>query len=196
MEYFFEGKLTQVSDKNNFVIDDRSTKSFVSTFGSVWRLVTDDVMGGVSFGELSLQNVEGIECIRMSGNVSTENNGGFVQMSLDLTQNGPFDATSYDGVEAYVLGNNERYNIHLKTVDLFHPWQSYRFTFLTNSKWQKIRIPFSELEPHRTDIKFRKDGIKRIAFAAIGREFDVEIYLASIRFYSLLEDGKDSFVNE
>lgn len=174
-----------MSDKNSFVIDDRSTKSFVSTLGSVWRLVTDDVMGGISFGELSLRNVEGIECIQMSGNVSTANNGGFVQMSLDLIQGRPFDATSYDGIEAYVWGNGERYNLHLKTVDLFRPWQSYRFTFLTNAKWQKIRIPFCELEPHRTDVNFHQDRIKRIAFAAIGREFDAELCLASIEFYSL-----------
>jgi len=170
--------------KNHLVIDDRSSKSYVSSFGSVWNLVTDDVMGGISFGELSLEKLNGVDCIKMSGHVSKENNGGFVQMSLNLMQIVPFDASHYDGIELKIYGNNEIYNLHIKTVDLFRPWQSYRSTFQTKSEWQDTRISFSELEPHRTGVPFRKDKIKRIAIAAIGREFDVELYLASIKFYS------------
>lgn len=170
---------------DSFVIDDRSTKNFVSTFGSIWKLVTDEVMGGISFGELSLQNIEGIECLCMSGNVSTDNNGGFIQMTLDLMQKKPFDASQFDGIEVLIMGNNERYNIHLKTTELIQPWQSYRFTFLTNSKWQKLRIPFSDLIYHRTDIKFRRDKIRRLSFAATGRNFDAKLILASIKFYRL-----------
>lgn len=146
--------------------------------------MTDDVMGGVSFGELTLEKLNSVDCIKMSGHVSKENNGGFVQMSLNLMQIEPFDASIYDGVELKILGNNEIYNLHIKTVDLFRPWQSYRSAFQTKLEWQDIRISFSELERHRTDVPFRKDKIKRIAIAAIGREFDVELYLASIKFYS------------
>ena len=84
----------------------------------------------------------------------------------------------------YTMAWNEIYNLHIKTVDLFRPWQSYRSAFQTKLEWQDIRISFSELERHRTDVPFRKEKIKRIAIAAIGREFDVELYLASIKFYS------------
>ena len=49
-----------------------------------WRLVTDAVMGGVSRGTISREIVDGREAIRMRGEVSTENNGGFLQITLDL----------------------------------------------------------------------------------------------------------------
>jgi Complex I intermediate-associated protein 30 (CIA30) len=48
-----------------------------------WRLVTDAVVGGVSRGSIANETLEGREAIRMRGDVSTENNGGFVQIALD-----------------------------------------------------------------------------------------------------------------
>ena len=42
-----------------------------------WRGITDQVMGGVS--DLTIQHADGV--FLMSGNVSTDNNGGFVRLS-------------------------------------------------------------------------------------------------------------------
>ena len=45
-----------------------------------WNFITDKVMGGVSTGKFNVEEVEGIKCYRMTGNVSTQNNGGFIQI--------------------------------------------------------------------------------------------------------------------
>ena len=50
-----------------------------------WRFFTDQVMGGVSTGQVALLPDEG-GFARMTGTVSTDNNGGFIQMRLDLAE--------------------------------------------------------------------------------------------------------------
>ena len=57
----------------------------------------------------------------MQGNVSTENNGGFVQIALSLSDKDDFDASAFAGIEMEVAGNNEDYNIHFRTSDLWFP---------------------------------------------------------------------------
>ena len=43
-----------------------------------WNFVADSVMGGVSSGEVLLGSDGSEKFVSMIGNVSTENNGGFV----------------------------------------------------------------------------------------------------------------------
>ena len=172
------------NDMNTLIIDDRSNKDMTSNLGTKWQLVTDGVMGGLSQGQLTLDNYKGRNCLRMRGTVTTENNGGFVQIALSLSEQGDFDASAYTGVEIEVAGNNELYNIHFRTGDLWFPWQSYRSSFTAAGDWQTYRIPFSELEKYKTFHKFSQDDIKRIGLVAIGREFQADLCLADIRFYN------------
>ena len=165
------------------LIDDRSSGNLISSLGTEWRLVTDRVMGGVSRGSLTPHSHRGKPCLRLQGAVSTANNGGFVQMALPLAMDGSFDASAYTGIELEVAGNNEHYNLHLRTTSLWLPWQSYRAGFRATSEWQTLRIPFTELEPYRTSRDFRRDRLERIGLVAIGREFDADLCLAAIRFY-------------
>ena len=44
-----------------------------------WNFITDQVMGGVSTGKFRVEKVDGTMCYRMTGDVSTKNNGGFIQ---------------------------------------------------------------------------------------------------------------------
>ena len=168
---------------NILVIDDRSNNDVTSNLGTKWQLVTDGVMGGLSQGQLTLDEYKGKNCLRMRGDVTTENNGGFVQIALSLSEQDVFDATAYSGVEIEVAGNNELYNIHFRTADLWFPWQSYRCSFSAESDWQTYRIPFSELEKYKTFNKFSQDKIKRIGLVAIGRDFQADLCLAAIGFY-------------
>lgn len=172
------------NDMNTLIIDDRSNKDMTSNLGTKWQLVTDGVMGGLSQGQLTLDNYKGRNCLRMRGTVTTENNGGFVQIALSLSEQGDFDASAYTGVEIEVAGNNELYNIHFRTGDLWFPWQSYRSSFTAAGDWQTYRIPFSELDKYKTFHKFSQDDIKRIGLVAIGREFQADLCLADIRFYN------------
>jgi hypothetical protein len=165
------------------LIDDRSSRDSTSTIGSKWRLATDHVMGGVSRGELVLDHYQGRDCLRLRGKVSTENNGGFIQMSLSLSADGDFDASAWSGIEMEVAGNNESYNLHLRTSDLWLPWQSYRSAFPADNHWQTHRIPFSKVQPYKTSRRFAKNKITRLGLVAIGREFNADLCLAAIRFY-------------
>jgi hypothetical protein len=169
---------------DDLVIDDRTSGDLSSNLGPDWRLFTDKVMGGVSSGNLSLDTHEGRNCLRMQGDVSTENNGGFVQIALSLSRQEPFDASAYAGIEMEVAGNNELYNIHVRTAGLWFPWQSYRSSFRATDNWQKIRIPFTRFKPYKTTQKFRPDKLERIGLVGIGREFHANLCLASIRFYA------------
>lgn len=164
-------------------IDDRSSDDLTSSLGTQWRLVTDQVMGGVSDGSLTPDSYRGRRCLQLQGSVSTANNGGFVQMALPLAADGSFDASAYTGIELEVAGNSERYNLHLRTTSLWLPWQSYRASFEATPEWTTVRIPFTELEAYRTSRAFRQDRLERIGLVAIGREFQADLCLAAVRLY-------------
>jgi hypothetical protein len=66
------------------IIDDRRSNGFVSRLGNNWRVVTDAVMGWRSSGELSPASVENKPCLRLRGDVSLANSGGFIQAALDI----------------------------------------------------------------------------------------------------------------
>lgn len=169
--------------RKTLIIDDRSNTDVKSNLGSQWNLITDGVMGGLSQGQLLPVTFKGKKCLRLRGEVTTENNGGFVQMSLPLSDDDPFDASSYSGIEFEIAGNNESYNIHLRTNNLWFPWQSYRSSFIAGSEWKTYRIPFSKLEKYKTFHSFSAEKLERIGIVAIGRNFEADLCLASINFY-------------
>ena len=149
-----------------------------------WRLVTDAVMGGVSRGTISREIVDGREAIRMRGEVSTENNGGFLQITLDLApEAGSFDAGGFTGFEIDVLGNHESYGAHLRTTDITRPQQSYRQSFVTTPDWQTLQLPFVQFMPHRIDVPLDVRRLRRIGLVAIGREFAADLAVARLAFY-------------
>ena len=149
-----------------------------------WRLVTDAVMGGVSRGSIAKETLESREAIRMRGDVSTENNGGFVQIALDLApESGSFDAGGFTGLEMDVLGNHESYGAHLRTADITRPQQSYRQSFVTTSDWQTLQLPFVQFMPHRIDIPLDCRRLRRIGLVAIGRDFSADLAVARLAFY-------------
>jgi len=104
------------------IIDDFSNPGRLAFNGATWELFTDQVMGGISRGTLTREIVADRSALRMCGSVSLENNGGFVQMSLDLNPNGTaYDASRYKGIQIDIFGNGERYNAptnnaHLATL--------------------------------------------------------------------------------
>jgi hypothetical protein len=148
-----------------------------------WRLVTDNVMGGVSEGRLEVQRRAERHCIALSGQVRTENNGGFVQMVLDLPGHVVNAATSYVGIRFAVHGNDQDYNLHLRTADLWLPWQSYRAGFHAAADWQVVELPFSAFTPYRTRAPLRLERLRRLGVVAIGKAFTADICVADLAFY-------------
>lgn len=84
------------------ILDDRSSSDLHARNGVRWRAVTDTVMGGVSAARLEPTVIGGKPCLRLAGEVSLENNGGFVQASLDLNEARLLDASDYEGIEIEV----------------------------------------------------------------------------------------------
>ena len=82
--------------------------------GQEWYFVTDGVMGGVSEGSAKLDKVEKTKCHRMTGNVSTENNGGFIQLRSTLSFiNFDKHLIKLKGVKLRARGNGEVYHIFI-----------------------------------------------------------------------------------
>jgi hypothetical protein len=149
-----------------------------------WRLITDTVMGGVSRGTLKHETIAGRNTLRMRGMVSTENNGGFIQIALDLDpKNGFADASAFTGIVVDVLGNGETYGAHLRTTAISRPQQSYRQSFVATARWQTICLPFSDFTPHRIDAPLDIARLRRIGLVAIGRAFAADLAVARLAFY-------------
>lgn len=164
-------------------LDDRKSRNLIATCGSSWRAISDTVMGGVSTARLTTMRMEEKNCIRLTGRISLENNGGFVQTGLDLNIDSVLDGSSYSGIEIEVLGNSETYNIHLRTKDTRIVWQSYRASFLALPCWQTIRPPFGNFQPHRTDLPLDTRALRRLGVVAIGREMLADICIAKLALY-------------
>jgi hypothetical protein len=165
------------------LIDDRSRDDVTASSGGSWRLVTDNVMGGISTGQLTIEAVDGRRCLRMTGDVQLDNNGGFVQAALDIRQDELGDMASYRGIMLEVHGNGEQYNVHLRTSNLWLPWQAYRSSFEAGSEWQTLYLPFSEFDGYRTSKALDVGKLKRIGIVAIGREFRADLCIGRLGFY-------------
>ena len=167
---------------DDLIIDDFSDAQGTSNLGTRWRLVSDQVMGGVSDGRMTDERVDGRGALCLRGRVSLENNGGFLQLSLDLSRDGLLDASTYAGIRLTVRGDGERYNLHLKTADTTRPWQSYRSSFEAGAEWQDILLPFGTFEPYRIDTPFDRSRLRRLGIVAIGRDFTADLCIADVRF--------------
>ena len=155
-----------------------------ATIGTRWELIADRVMGGVSSGAMTREMVAGRSALRMQGDVSLENNGGFIQVALDLSPAGAaIDASAWTGIEIDAFGNNERYNLHLRSADVVRPWQSYRADFIAAPEWRTIQLPFELFEAHRIDAPLDLTRLRRLGIVAIGRAFSADIAIGGLRFY-------------
>lgn len=165
------------------IIDDLSLAAALTPLGTRWELLTDGVMGGLSQGRLAAGQIDGRPALRLTGDVSLANNGGFVQMALDLARDGVVDARGWTGIALTVSGNDENYKMHLRTADLTRPWQSYRADFTARAAPLVIRLPFTAFTPHRTTAVLDLSRLRRIGLVAIGRAFKADLVLYDLRFY-------------
>jgi hypothetical protein len=166
------------------IIDDLTQPPPLAANGGSWQLIADQVMGGVSQGTMRWETVAGRPALRMRGDVSLKNNGGFIQIALDLTPDGgSLDASSWEGIEIDVFGNGEEYNLHLRTADVSRPWQSYRQSFIASPEWTSLRFSFADFTPHRIERSLDLKTLRRIGIVAIGRAFPADIAVGGVRFY-------------
>lgn len=149
-----------------------------------WGYVADSVMGGVSEGRATQERVDGRAAVRLTGRVSLDNNGGFIQVAGDLSARGAvFDASAWTGIAFGSYGNGESYELRLRTDALRRPWQSFRAPFTAPARWVTHQLPFAQFEAHRTEAAFDPARLRRVGFLAIGREFDADLAIAGLRLY-------------
>ena len=146
-----------------------------------WLFITDQVMGGVSSGKVEFININNNLYARMIGNVSTKNNGGFIQVRRKL------EKLNLDGskfIEIIAKGNNQNYFIHLRTLGTFLPWQYYQISFKVINDFKTFKLPINEFK--RSSVFLSKNinpkNITSIGIVAFGRDHYVDIYIKEINF--------------
>ena len=168
----------------SMLIDDFTDPGLTSKLGTSWRGVSDRVMGGVSEARVTHRVDDGQPSLALGGDVRLENNGGFIQASLNLAPaTGTFDASGYRGLRLLAQGKGEAYSVHLRTPDAVRPWQSYRAHFIADAEWRSIELPFTEFAPYRLEPPMDTRRLKRLGIVAIGRAFTADLKLARLEFY-------------
>ena len=166
----------------DMILDDLKNPNLTSQM-QPWYFVSDQVMGGVSEGKFKVEQVLGNTCYRMTGNVSTANNGGFIQIRTFLKPK--INTNEYQGVYVKVYGNEKNYNLHLRTGLTLAPWQYYSYTFTTTKNWIEIRAPFEKFKKSNfyQPKSILGQNIKSVGLVAGFEDFKSDICLSEIGFY-------------
>ena len=144
-----------------------------------WQGVTDQVMGGVS--NLAIRHSDGV--FYMSGNVSTDNNGGFVRLSNRININ----SNDFKGIKFKAKGNNETYEIHVTLKGLkIPPWSYFSQAFDVNDDWQEYEIFFKDLKRGSgfSAAPMKAKNIRDLSIAGYGRDFKVDLAIKEISLIS------------
>jgi hypothetical protein len=149
-----------------------------------WIFFTDRVMGGISSGKLEIGSEGGSKFYRMTGDVSTANNGGFIQFQADLSKISNIEEI-FNGIKIKVRGNNENYQIFIRTNRTILPWQYYSSEFYASNQWAEIKLPFSSFkrsnfyQPKNID----NTDIKTLGIVAYGKDYTADLNVGLIEFY-------------
>ena len=158
---------------NRVLIDD-----FQDGKADGWRYVSDQVMGGVSDGSMQMGQDGDTGFARLSGTVSTANNGGFIQFRRTLAQ--PFEDGS-TGLTLRVRGNGERYYIHLRPTSANRPWHYFAASFDTDGTWQDITLSWSSFSAQGgLQAEFSPAEITSIGVVAYGADYEAQLDVAQI----------------
>lgn len=151
-----------------------------------WRFVTDGVMGGVSTGRLAFDSRDGVDFARLTGTVSTENNGGFIQLRAGLNLSGlPDGGAGLTGIRITSRGNGETYFIHLRTRDNRRPWHYYAAAFTAGDDWRQATLPFDSFR-HSAGMAPATPSaqdIISVGIVAYGRDHRADVSVSEIGFY-------------
>ena len=146
-----------------------------------WTYIADNVMGGVSEGRVKFNSFESDVYVLLSGNVSTENNGGFIQIRRELKN---IDLSKARSIRLYARGNNEKYFIFLRTTGTILPWQYYSHEFTVNEEYNEIIMPIKDFKKSGTLLakQINPKKITSVAIVAYGRDHVAEIYVKELEF--------------
>ncbi|WP_292060914.1 CIA30 family protein [Marivita sp. XM-24bin2] len=147
-----------------------------------WDYVADGVMGGVSSGTADIIGSGAQAILRLRGTVSTENNGGFIQVRRRFDNDWPRAA---EGLRLTVKGNGALYYVFLKTPNLSRIWHSYRASFVAPAHWQTIDLPFDMFGPSHMGMPAMYDPLEvtSVAIVAYGDDYEADISVREISLF-------------
>jgi hypothetical protein len=157
-------------------------ENFVIQPETRWRFFADTVMGGVSTGQVTFVSEDDETHAHMTGVVSTQNNGGFIQIRMNLPEALPAQTT---GVRLIVRGNDQRYFVHIRTSGTVLPWQYYQAGFDVTHDWSEVLLPFTQFKASGRLLRSvpRPVSLKSIGIVAYGRDHVAEIDVREVGFY-------------
>ena len=115
-----------------------------------WKVVNDDVMGGISRASFDL-NTEGVA--EFKGTVSTANNGGFASVRYRFKAK---DITKKKTITIRLRGDSKRYQFRIKSKAT--DYYSYITAFSTMGDWETIHINLKDLYPSFRGNKLNKEN--------------------------------------
>ena len=126
------------------LIDDFGGRDLISKLGTRWRAVSDQVMGGISQASIAHDTIDDRQCLRLTGDVCLENNGGFASVR-SRPEAMPTAGTSRLAVR--VRGDGREYQLRIRTDETFDG-VAYRWSFKTRAdEWMTIEAPYRDFVP-------------------------------------------------
>ena len=185
VSYFLSLLVMMILSSKAIATEEDLTFPFTADSGKYWQYVSDRVMGGVSDGKVTLEQDGEMYYARLTGNVSTKNNGGFIQLRSGVSfKNSEKDGKNLQGVRLNVRGNGETYEIHITTNDRAYRGDYYSATFKADSDWKMIDLPFNKFKRKRSNnAKLDAKNITRFGIVAYGREYVSDVSVSTIEFY-------------
>ena len=158
---------------------------FAQDSSKYWQYISDKTMGGVSDGRAVLEQDGELFFARLTGNVSTKNNGGFIQLRSNLSfANFEKEGKKIKGVRLNVRGNGETYHIFVRTNETRSYRDYYSTSFTANSNWKMVDLPFNKFR-HRlsNDLNLEGKNVRTFGIVAYGRDFISDVSISKIIFY-------------
>ena len=157
-------------------------ENFKSQPATRWQFITDTVMGGVSTGKIDFINQDGYAFARMTGSVSTDNNGGFIQFRMNLSTPLPKEAL---GLRLVVRGNTQRYFLHLRTSGTFLPWQYYQAGFDVSNGWAEVFLLLKDFKASGAFLKNAPspEDLQSIGIVAFGRDHTAKVDVRELSYF-------------
>ena len=143
-----------------------------------WAYLADTVMGGISQGGAEFA----AGALRLTGQVSTKNNGGFIQVRTRIN---PSESKGKIGIKIKVKGNGDVYYLHIRNASARLHWHYYTANFRTSEKWKEVSIPFDQFEKSATFMPkiLKADTIRTIGLVAYGKDHNADVSIANLEFY-------------
>ena len=146
-----------------------------------WSFVSDKVMGGVSSGNVEFLPLENNFLAHITGKVSTENRGGFIQIRRKLNK---INLENSKFIDITAKGNNQKYFVHIRTTGTILPWQYYQADFNVNNEFKVFRLPINNFKRSSSFLsnKINPKRITSIGIVAFGRDHIADITIKEIHF--------------